>query len=69
MDTTYLNWISLVLCLGTSFLLSGMEAGVFALNRLRVRRLARAGKPSAKILNGFLDISDVTVTSARPNSR
>jgi putative hemolysin len=55
MDTTYLNWISLVLCLGTSFLLSGMEAGVFALNRLRVRRLARAGKPSAKILNGFLD--------------
>ncbi len=31
-----------------------MEAGVFALNRLRVRRLARAGKPSAKLLQGFL---------------
>jgi hypothetical protein len=28
-------------CFGASFLLSGMEAGVFALNRLRVRRLAR----------------------------
>jgi len=28
---------------------------VFALNRLRVRRLARAGKPSAKLLHGFLE--------------
>ena len=55
MDTTYLNWIALALCLGASFLLSGMEAGVFALNRLRVRRLARAGKPSAKLLNHFLE--------------
>jgi CBS domain containing-hemolysin-like protein len=32
-----------------------MEAGVFALNRLRVRRLARAGNPSAKLLHGFLE--------------
>jgi putative hemolysin len=55
MDTTYLNWLALALCFGASFLLSGMEAGVFALNRLRVRRLARAGKPSAKILNDFLE--------------
>jgi len=55
MDTTYLNWIALALCLAASFLLSGMEAGVFAMNRLRVRRLARAGKPSARILNRFLD--------------
>jgi putative hemolysin len=38
-----------------SFLFSGMEAGVFALNRLRVRRLARSGKPSAKLLNRFLE--------------
>jgi putative hemolysin len=43
------------LCLLLSFLLSGMEAGVFALNRLRVRRLARAGKPSAKLLQRFLE--------------
>jgi putative hemolysin len=55
MDTTYPNGIALALCLAASFLLSGMEAGVFALNRLRVRRLGRAGKPSARILNRFLE--------------
>jgi putative hemolysin len=55
MDTNIFNWVGLGLCLLLSFLLSGMEAGVFALNRLRVRRLARAGKPSAKLLNGFLE--------------
>jgi CBS domain containing-hemolysin-like protein len=55
MDTNIFNWFALSLCLITSFLLSGMEAGVFALNRLRVRRLARAGKSSAKILNRFLE--------------
>jgi CBS domain containing-hemolysin-like protein len=55
MDINTFNWIGLGLCLLFSFLLSGMEAGVFALNRLRVRRLARAGKPSAKLLQGFLD--------------
>jgi len=47
--------IILVSCLLLSFLLSGMEAGVFALNRLRVRRLARAGRRSAKFLNHFLE--------------
>jgi putative hemolysin len=55
MNWNILNWCSLGLCLLLSFLLSGMEAGVFALNRLRVRRLARAGKPSAKLLQGFLE--------------
>ena len=45
----------LIPCLLISFLLSGMEAGVFALNRLRVRRLARAGRPSARFLNRFLE--------------
>jgi putative hemolysin len=55
MDINLLNWAGLGLCLLLSFLLSGMEAGVFALNRLRVRRLARAGKPSAKLLQGFLE--------------
>ena len=47
--------MALALCLLLSFLLSGMEAGVFALNRLRIRRLARAGKPSAQLLNRFLE--------------
>ena len=55
MNTNLLNWLVFAACLGPSFLLSGMEAGVFALNRLRVRRLARAGKPSAKLLHGFLE--------------
>src|SRR5271169_4765070 len=55
METEIFNWFVLVLCLLLAFLLSGMEAGVFALNRLRVRRLARAGKPSARSLNRFLE--------------
>ncbi|MGA2247927.1 MAG: CNNM domain-containing protein [Verrucomicrobiota bacterium] len=55
MDNGILNYLFLALCFGASFLLSGMEAGVFALNRLRIRRLARNGKPSAQILNGFLE--------------
>jgi len=45
MDINLLNWAGLSLCLLLSFLLSGMEAGVFALNR----------KPSAKLLQGFLE--------------
>ena len=55
METGALNYFLLALCFGASFLLSGMEAGVFALNRLRVRRLARNGQPSAQILNRFLE--------------
>lgn len=55
MDTDILIWILLALCFGVSFLLSGMEAGVFELSRLHVRRLARAGRPSAKLLHGFLE--------------
>ncbi len=54
-NLNFIYWMVLVLCLGASFLLSGMEAGVFALNRLRVRRLARSGKRSAQLLNGFLE--------------
>jgi putative hemolysin len=55
METTIANWIALVLCLMLSFLLAGMEAGVFALNRLRVRQQARAGKRSAQVLHRFLE--------------
>ena len=54
--TAYLaTFFGLALCLLLSFLLSGMEAGVFALNRLRVRRLARLGNAQAQILHGFLE--------------
>jgi putative hemolysin len=55
MEIRMLTWLFLAACLAVSFLLSGMEAGVFALNRLRVRRLARAGRPSAKLLHNFLE--------------
>jgi len=55
MNADILNWLILAVCLGASFLLSGMEAGVFALNRLRVRSLARTGKPSAKLLLSLLE--------------
>lgn len=54
--TSYLpTYFALAICLLLSFLLSGMEAGVFALNRLRVRRLARAGNPQARLLHDFLE--------------
>jgi putative hemolysin len=55
LNLNLLNWLILTACLGPSFLLSGMEAGVFALNRLRVRRLARSGNPSARLLHSFLE--------------
>jgi putative hemolysin len=45
----------LAACLALSFLFSGMETGVFALNRLRVRQLARAGNSAAATLQRFLD--------------
>lgn len=42
-------------CLAVSFLLSGMEAGVFALSRLRIRQQGRAGNRRAKALYGYLE--------------
>ncbi|HMP82057.1 MAG TPA: CNNM domain-containing protein [Verrucomicrobiota bacterium] len=50
-----LTWIILPTCLTLSFLLSGMEAGVFVLSRYRVRRLMRSGRSSARVLNNFLE--------------
>jgi putative hemolysin len=43
------------LCIGLSFLFSGMEAGVFALNRLRIRQQMRAGRRRAALLHGYLE--------------
>jgi len=50
-------WILLLLglSLSVSFLLSGMEAGALAVNRLRVRHLARRGDKAARLLAGYLD--------------
>jgi len=50
-----LIWSLFAACLAVSFLLSGMEAGVFALSRLRIRQQVRAGLSSAKVLHGFLE--------------
>lgn len=55
MDPHLLNWLLIPACLALSFLLSGMEAGVFALSRLRVRQQMRAGRASAKALHDFLE--------------
>jgi CBS domain containing-hemolysin-like protein len=48
-------WGIFVVCLALSFILSGMEAGVFALSRLRIRQQMRAGRASAKALHTYLE--------------
>ena len=40
----------LLLCMAVSFILSGMEAGVLGLNRLRIRNLMRKGGRRARQL-------------------
>lgn len=55
METNALIIAAFVACLALSFLLSGMEAGVFALSRVRIRQQMRAGRASAKLLYRFLD--------------
>jgi CBS domain containing-hemolysin-like protein len=55
MTTNPIIWAAFVLCLVVSFVLSGMEAGVFALSRLRIRQQMRAGQPSAKVLHHYLE--------------
>jgi putative hemolysin len=50
-----LTWLAFAISLGLSFLLSGMEAGVFALSRMRVRQQMRAGRRSAEVLHEFLE--------------
>lgn len=47
--------ISIAGWLLVSFFLSGMEAGVFALSRLRVRQRARAGSGNARRLLAYMD--------------
>ncbi len=42
-------------CLALSFLLSGMEAGVFALSRLRIRNHMRQGRHAATVLHRYLE--------------
>lgn len=53
--STGLTAVIVVVATAVAFLLSGMEAGVFALSRFRIRRLARQGGHRASRLQGFLD--------------
>ena len=55
MTTDVIVWTAFVACLAVSFVLSGMEAGVFALSRVRIRQQMRAGRPSAKVLYDYLE--------------
>lgn len=55
METKLLITFGLLVCLTLSFVLSGMEAGVFALSRLRIRQQMRAGNASARVLHQFLE--------------
>ncbi len=55
MRIAILIWCCFAACLVVSFVLSGMEAGVFALSRLRIRQQMRAGKSSARVLHDYLE--------------
>ncbi len=53
-DIDVLLLLAALLCVALSFLFSGMETGVLALNRFRVRQLMRSGDRRAAVLQGFL---------------
>lgn len=55
MNTLWFSAAFVALCCALSFFFSGMEAGVFALNRLRIRQQMRAGRHRAAVLHGFLE--------------
>src|SRR5438045_3588841 len=55
MAQQFLIWLFFAACLALSFLLSGMEAGVFGLSRMRIRQQMRAGRKSAKVLHDYLE--------------
>ncbi len=55
MHNEWVIWVLFSGCVVLSFVLSGMEAGVFALSRLRIRQQMRAGRRSAKLLHEYLD--------------
>jgi len=46
--------LAALLCVALSFLFSGMETGVLALNRFRIRQRMRGGDRRAAVLHGFL---------------
>jgi CBS domain containing-hemolysin-like protein len=50
-----MTWFLLVFCLGASFFVSGTEAGILSLHRLRLRRLARRKDRAAVQLQQLLE--------------
>jgi putative hemolysin len=54
-DTDILITLIVLACVALSFLFSGMEAAVLALNRFRVRQRMRTGDRRAAVLHGFLE--------------
>ena len=58
MEKPLLLLLTIGACMTLSFLFSGMEAGVFALSRLRIRQQMRAGRRRAKLLHGYLEHSE-----------
>jgi putative hemolysin len=55
MGNVLLFWLVLLGCVALSFLLSGMEAGILALSRFRVRRQMRGGVRGAQLLHEYLE--------------
>jgi putative hemolysin len=53
-DSDILVLLAAMICVALSFLFSGMETGVLALNRFRIRQLMRSGDRRAAVLHDFL---------------
>ena len=54
-NTNILSLLVVLLCVALSFFFSGMETGVLALNRFRIRQLRRNGDRRAAVLQDFLE--------------
>jgi len=54
-DRGFFSLLLFVICLTLSFLFSGMETGVMALNRVRIRKLQRSGNRRAAALQNYLN--------------
>lgn len=54
-DKNLMIVLALLFCSALSFLFSGMESGVLALNHFRIRQLMRSGDRRAKLLHRFLE--------------
>jgi CBS domain containing-hemolysin-like protein len=53
-----LKLMSIFFCMLASAFFSGMETGITAINRLRLKHFVRQGVAAAKILQGFVENSD-----------